>query len=173
MRRGFILKLENSSNVSQKSGNTSYARINKPKAQLWAHDIRILLRSTVALKKWLKHTFSHVRIHELNWSTSFSTGEAEWTAIATGVIWSLKTTLVGWLSFRVRMKNTPQLFVNPEFGDELLFLTEIYCVFRLSLGYAMYAAFILVYRILKVEGGVKRWIRLYRQMKGKGQKVPS
>nr|WP_237391876.1 DUF2953 domain-containing protein [Paenibacillus dendrobii] len=173
MKKGFLLKLEKSNNVHRNSGSTTHTRINKKKAELWVHDVRILLKSTVAFKKWLQHTFSHVRIHDLNWSTSFSTGEAEWTAVATGVLWSLKTTLVGWLSFQVRMKSTPRLSIIPDFRDEMLFSTEFNCVARLPMGYAMFASFILLFRILKVEGGLKRWFRLYRHMKGKGQKVPS
>ncbi|MGG0173021.1 DUF2953 domain-containing protein [Paenibacillus dokdonensis] len=175
MKKGFLLKLEKSSNLNRNSGSTTHTRINKKKTDLWAHEIRILLRSTASLKKWLQRTFSHVRVHELNWSTNFSTGEAEWTAIATGVLWSIKTTLIGWLSFQVRMKSSPRIYVIPVFKDEMLFSTEFYCVCRLSFGYAMYAAIILLSRILKVEGGLKKWIRLYRQRKGKGkgQKVPS
>lgn len=173
MKKGFLLKLEKSNNIRRKSGSTSHTRINKDKAEMWAYDIRVLLRSTSALKKWLQRTFAHVRIHELSWSTSFSTGEAEWTAIATGVLWSLKTTLIGWLSFQVRMKSSPRIAVVPEFKDELLFATDFYCVSRLPFGYAIYAAFVLVYRILKVEGGLRRWFRMYRKMKANGHKVPS
>ncbi|MEI0738444.1 hypothetical protein VQ056_20395 [Paenibacillus sp. JTLBN-2024] len=71
------------------------------------------------------------------------------------------------------MKSHPDLHVIPEFSDEMSFSTEFYCVSRLSFGYAMYASFILMSRILQVEGGLKRWFRLYRQMKANNQKVPS
>jgi len=172
MKKGFLLKLEKQNSLNR-SGNATHMRINKRKIELWGEEVRILLRSTVSLKKWLQHTFAHVRIHELDWSTRFSTGEAEWTAVASGVLWSIKTTLVGWLSFQVRMKKNPHLNVIPEFGDEMSFSTEFYCVSRLSFGYAMYASFILMSRILQVDGGLKRWFRLYRQMKAKSQKVPS
>lgn len=172
MKKGFLLKLEKQNSLNR-SGNATHMRINKRKIELWGEEVRILLRSTVSLKKWLQHTFAHVRIHELDWSTRFSTGEAEWTAVASGVLWSIKTTLVGWLSFQVRMKKNPHLNVIPEFGGEMSFSTEFYCVSRLSFGYAMYASFILMSRILQVDGGLKRWFRLYRQVKAKSQKVPS
>lgn len=173
MKKGFLLKLEKSGNSNGYSGNAEHTRINKKKVKHWVHDFRILLKSTVALKKWLQRMFAHVRVQQLDWSTNLSAGEAEWTAVATGVLWSLKTTLVGWLSFQVRMKSSPRLNVTPQFKDEMLFSTDFYCVSRLSLGYAMYALFILLSRVMKVEGGLKRWIRLYRQFKEKGQKVPS
>ncbi|GIO30823.1 MULTISPECIES: DUF2953 domain-containing protein [Paenibacillus] len=173
MKKGFLLKLEKQNSISRKSGGAMHARINKRKIELWSQDVRILLKSTVSLKKWLQHTFAHVRVHDLNWSTRISAGEAEWTAVATGVLWSIKTTLVGWLSYQVRMKKNPHLNVIPEFTDEMSFSTEFFCVSRLSFGYAMYASFVLMSRILQVEGGVKKWFRLYRQMKAKSQKVPS
>ncbi|MDR0267268.1 DUF2953 domain-containing protein [Paenibacillus sp.] len=172
MKKGFLLKLEKG-NSNRQSGNAMNIRINKKKIEFWAHDFRVLLNSTVALKKWLQRTFAHVRIQELNWSTSFSTGEAEWTAIVTGILWTLKTTLIGWLSFQVRVKNNPRLHVIPEFRDELLFSTEFNCVSRLNFGLAMYASFILLSRILKIEGGLKKWIRLYRHLKENKQKVPN
>lgn len=173
MKKGFLLKLEKQNNLSRKSGDSAHVRLNKRQIELWSKEVHILLESTASLKKWLRHTFAHVRVHELNWSTRFSTGEAEWTAVASGVLWSIKTTLVGWLSFQVRMKSHPHLHVIPEFSDEMSFSTEFYCVSRLSFGYAMYASFILMSRILQVKGGLKRWFRLYRQMKANNQNVPS
>ncbi len=173
MKKGFLLKLERNNNLSRNAGSTTKTRINKKKAELWAQEIGVILKSTAAFKKWLQRTSAHVRIHELNWTTRFSTGEAEWTAVATGAIWSLKATLVGWLTFQVRMKESPKLSVIPEFRDEMSFSTEFYCISRLSFGYAMFASFILLSRILKVEGGLRRWLQLYRKVKGKGQKIPS
>lgn len=163
MKKGFMLRLE-SKNSFRNGQTVGKAHINKRRLDHWADEVRIMLQSTASLKEWFYRTMQHVNIMRLDWSTNLSTGDAAWTAIATGTVWGLKTTLVGWLSFKVRMRNNPRLFVVPVFKDEPQFATELSCVARISCGYALYAGIMLMARILKVPGGPIHWFRLAKQV---------
>lgn len=163
MKNGFLMKLEKRSSIRRKKETSDKTRINKRKVDIWAKDVKIMLRSTASLKQWFNRTLAHVKVHKLDWSTNISTGDAAWTAIVTGSIWAIKTTLIGWFSYRVRMKQNPRLFVVPVFKDEPQLATELSCIAQISCGYAFYAGIVLMFRVLKVEGGLKRWIRLYKQ----------
>ncbi|WP_179281167.1 DUF2953 domain-containing protein [Paenibacillus sp. XY044] len=162
MKKGFSLRLEKKNNIrNRETAGKTY--LNKRRVDRWADEVRVMLKSTASLKGWFNRTMQHVQIMKLDWSTNVSTGDAAWTAIATGTLWGIKTTLVGWLSYKVRMRNKPKLFVVPVFNDEPQFATELSCVARISCGYALYAGVVLMVRILKVPGGPIRWLRLAKQ----------
>ncbi|MNP50215.1 hypothetical protein D3C76_1444640 [compost metagenome] len=94
---------------------------------------------------------------ELEWSTNVGLDDAVHTATLTGALWGVKATLVGWLTGYIRLTKRPKLFVVPEFGGKPLFSTEIRCIAEIRCGYAIYAGLVLIVRVLKVKGGVKKW----------------
>ncbi|GAF09006.1 secreted protein [Paenibacillus pini JCM 16418] len=165
MKKGVMIKLEKRSSLKQGKQSSDQTNVNKQKVDHVMHEFRTMLRATASLKQWVKQTMSHININKLDWSTNFSVGNAAHTAVATGVLWGIKTTLIGWLTFHVRMRKHPQVFVVPVFKDEMQFGTEITCVGQISLGYVIYAMLVLVYRIMKVKGGLKQFIGIYRRYK--------
>ncbi len=159
MKKGLIVKVEKKKNVGMGTSRTedSEAQVNKRKIDFWMREVHEILAATESFKIWMKRTLSRLSIVKLTWSTHFSVGDAASTAIATGIVWSAKTFIIGWLSYQVRMKNHPQLVVVPVFEDRPQFSTEIYCTAYMSCGYALYAGLVLMVRVLKIKGGVKRW----------------
>ncbi|WP_379162211.1 DUF2953 domain-containing protein [Paenibacillus sp. sgz5001063] len=160
MEKGIKVKLEESGIAPVRTDKDEEEQIDKELVTEWLQNIRKALKATHGLKKWLRHTMSHLQITKFDWSTDFSLGDAAGTATAVGALWGLKWTIAGWLSSQVRLKKAPKLFVAPVFRDELCFSTEAVCVGKLSAGYAFFAGIVLLRRISKVEGGLHRWREL-------------
>ncbi|MEC0089812.1 DUF2953 domain-containing protein [Paenibacillus macquariensis] len=160
MKKGLTVKVNKRKNVgmgASTSKEDSETQVNRRKIDLWMREVHEILEATESFKIWMKRTLSRLSIVKLTWSTQFSIGDAASTAIATGVVWSVKTFIIGWLSYQVRMKNHPQLVVVPVFEDNPQFSTDISCTAHITLGYALYAGSVLIFRVLKIKGGVKRW----------------
>jgi len=159
MEKGLTVKVKKRKNVGMGASRKedSETQVNRRKIDFWMREVQEILEATESFKIWMKRTLSRLSIVKLTWSTQFSIGDAASTAIATGLVWSVKTFIIGWLSYQVRMRNHPQLVVVPVFEDHPQFSTEISCTAHITLGYALYAGLVLIVRVLKIKGGVKRW----------------
>lgn len=160
LQRGVKVKLEESGIAPVKMNLDKEEDINKEIMSRWLDEIKQALQATMGLKKWLKAMMAHVKISKLDWSTDFSLGDAAYTATAAGALWGVKWSLIGWASQYTRLQHTPRLFVAPVFRDELCFSTEVVCAGKLSLSYVLYSGIVLLYRVLKVKGGLARWKQL-------------
>ncbi len=157
IEKGIKVKLEESGLAPVRTDQDLEEQIDKQSVADWLKNIRIAVKATHGLNKWLKDTMSHVEITKLDWSTDFSMGDAAYTATAAGAFWGLKWTLAGWISRFVRLKKSPRMFVAPVFSDEISFSTEAVCVGKLSMGYAFYSGLRLLRRASKVQGGLRHW----------------
>ncbi|KWX74736.1 hypothetical protein AMQ84_19685 [Paenibacillus riograndensis] len=160
IEKGIKVKLEESGIAPVRKDQDLEEQIDKQSIAEWLKNIRIALKATRGLNKWLKDTLAHVQITKLDWSTDFSLGDAAYTATAAGAFWGLKWTLAGWLSRQVRLIKAPRMFVAPVFSDELSFSTEAVCAGKLSMGYAFYSGLQLLRRASKVPGGLRYWKKL-------------
>ncbi|RJE89997.1 DUF2953 domain-containing protein [Paenibacillus sp. 1011MAR3C5] len=115
-----------------------------------------ILRLTKDLKGWIKDTLARVHLTEWRWTTSLGTGDAMWTAMATGAVWSVKTGILGLLSQMVHVKSGPVMEVHPNFSQPA-FRTEWSCIAQIRFGYAILAGLQLLVRMKKWKGGVKAW----------------
>ncbi|MHA7962943.1 DUF2953 domain-containing protein [Paenibacillus sp. CAU 1782] len=115
-----------------------------------------LLEMTRDFTGVVKHALERVDVHRWQWSTSVGTGDAMWTAMATGLVWSIKTSAIGLLSQVVRLKSHPELKVDPVY-DRPAFTTEWSCIAQIRFGYAILAGLQLFIRMKKWKGGVKLW----------------
>ncbi|WP_424766116.1 DUF2953 domain-containing protein [Paenibacillus sp. sgz302251] len=113
-----------------------------------------ILQMTIDLTGWARKTLTKVRLVEWNWNTSVGTGDAMWTAMATGFIWSVKTSVIGVLSQMVKLKTEPKMIVQPIYQHPA-FTTELSCIAQIRFGYAILAGLQLLVRMKKVKGGVK------------------
>ncbi|MGF7050366.1 hypothetical protein J2T13_004904 [Paenibacillus sp. DS2015] len=157
MKKGILIKVEKKNNIKESKDETKKTRVDKRKIDYWQTQFIKILEATDSFLIWMKKTLSHVSILKLDWSTNISAGDAAYTAIATGMVWSIKGSLVGWLSYHMGMRTAPRLFVVPVFDDKPQFSTELSCIAQISCGYAMYAGLILMVRVFKVKGGIKKW----------------
>ncbi|GIQ69383.1 hypothetical protein XYCOK13_22070 [Xylanibacillus composti] len=77
-----------------------------------------LLDQTISLTGWVRQTLTHFRCTELRWKTSVGLDDAADTAITTGLIWGLKTSMLGMLFQFVRLDTRPQLDVLPAYHQQ-------------------------------------------------------
>ncbi|OMF35204.1 hypothetical protein BK133_10855 [Paenibacillus sp. FSL H8-0548] len=115
-----------------------------------------LLQMTRDLTGWARKTLTKIRLLEWNWTTSVGTGDAMWTAMATGAVWSVKTSIIGLLSQMVKLKAEPKMNVQPIYQCPA-FQTEWSCIAQIRFGYAILAGLQLLVRMRKMKGGVKAW----------------
>ncbi|WP_102710761.1 DUF2953 domain-containing protein [Paenibacillus castaneae] len=115
-----------------------------------------VLQLTKNLMGWVRQTLTKVSIIEWKWSTSVGTGDAMWTAMATGLVWSVQTSVLGVLSQMVKLKAEPQMSVEPIY-QQPAFTTEWTCIAQIRFGYAILAGLQLLVRRKKGKGGVKAW----------------
>jgi hypothetical protein len=147
-------------NVLQKESTSVDHEVNKDKVEQWMDQFERLLQATSGLRVWLQSTLRRVSFRKLEWSTNIALEDAAHTATLTGALWGVKATIVGWLTRYISLKQRPKLFVVPVFGSKPLFSTELRCIAQIRCGYAIYAGLVLIVRVLKVKGGVKKWLTI-------------
>ena len=105
---------------------------------------------------WLKRTLSRVHCVKLTWDSHIGLGDAADTAFVTGLMWGMKSTCLGYLFNFMDMATKPIFSVHPEF-NQTKFTTEIDCIVKIRVGYAIFAAIVLIAKLLRIKGGSKRW----------------
>ncbi|CAM4502987.1 hypothetical protein FHS16_004518 [Paenibacillus endophyticus] len=118
--------------------------------------LKHLLEMTRNLTGWARKTLTKVRLLEWKWHTSVGTGDAMWTAMSTGLVWSVKTSIIGLISQMVKLQAEPQMKVQPIY-QRTAFTTEWSCIAQIRFGYAILAGLQLLVRMRKMKGGVKAW----------------
>lgn len=155
--KGFEMELKRESsaeNIGGKHNNTSTMNLNAEKLMQSLEKAQLILKHTDDLLGWVRTLLGHVRLVEWQWKTAVGTGDAVWTAMLTGMVWSVKTTAIGVLSQLVRLQGQPEVSVNPNFG-ETQFTTDGQFTAKIRFGYALYAGIQLMRRMKKVKGTEK------------------
>lgn len=130
--------------------------IDKDKVDHAIDILKKIVHLTNNLPSWIMQSLNKVKILEWNWSTSVGIGDAMWTAMTTGFVWSVKTTLLGVISQIVHLKSEPHMAVQPVY-DKRSFTTELSCIAQISLGAAVLAGFHFVVRAKKGKENIKEW----------------
>lgn len=157
------LKLENiKSNHFFKASLEKQAetKIDKEKVEGWITQLQNMLLATFGLKKWMNQFLSKITVKDLDWHTQLALSDAAHTATLTGLVWGIKSSLVGFLSYHLIFRKNPHLDVVPIFGNVPVFFTKFHCIAKIRFGYAIYAVLVLMFRVLKVKGGMKKWLNI-------------
>lgn len=117
-----------------------------------------LLTHTEGLTTWTKQTMKHVSVTELRWSTRIGLKDAPQTAILTGVIWGLKSSIVHLGAKNTMLRTQPKLHVFPLYNRQH-FSTEVIVVGHIRVWQATLAGMKLLRRIWRVKGGLATWKR--------------
>lgn len=157
LQEGVWVEKSQSDNILKGHTSNGEQVIDQEKVHKWNDDFREILSATKHLKRWMKNTLERVIVKQFDWSTNISLSDAAHTATLTGVLWSLKSVLVGFLTYQISFAQQPKLFVVPIFGSPPLFITELKCVAEIRCGHAIYAGLTLIVRVIKVKGGVRKW----------------
>lgn len=152
------IKSKNFFNASKE--NEAETKIDKEKVEGWLEGIQKMLLATFGLKKWLNQSLSKITVKDLEWSTRLALSDAAHTATLTGLVWGIKSSLIGFLSYHLILRKNPELDVVPVFGNVPVFFTKFHCIAKIRFGYAIYAVLVLMFRVLKVKGGMKKWLNI-------------
>lgn len=160
LQKGLKVENDHADNLFKGHTNSEKQHINKEKIDEWSEQAKELLKSTEGLLPWLKTTTKKISFQQFHWSTNVSLPDAAVTATLTGALWAIKSTLVGWLSRYISLKNQPKLFVVPLFNSPPIFTTEFSCIAKIRCGHAIHAGLVLIVRVLKVKGGMRKWLNI-------------
>ncbi|MBA4495653.1 DUF2953 domain-containing protein [Paenactinomyces guangxiensis] len=97
---------------------------------------------------------SKVTCEKLVWVTTIGTGDAAESGILTGIVWGIKTTLVGMLSGYTRWDQSPLLYVEPHFSQPVL-ETHLHSIIRFRVGHAILGITRLLLHLRK--GRERKW----------------
>lgn len=136
-------------------GNNGEKRMGWTKLGL--RDYRLLMKATDGFRDWLLQTMSRVRLTGILWSSCFALDDAAETATAAGVLWTLKHTVLGWLSFHLQLCAAPELTVLPDFNGPPQFSSTFHCTAKVPLWKMALSGMGLLMRVLKVKGGFRAW----------------
>ncbi|WP_162463130.1 DUF2953 domain-containing protein [Paenibacillus psychroresistens] len=117
---------------------------------------RVLLAHVREFTSWLHHMLTHVKCTEFRWNTRLGIGDAAETALATGMLWAVKSTLFGYIFQYVHLEAKPKLSIQPQYNHPE-FSTEFSCHASIRIGYLFYSMLVLLWRIMKSKGGLKTW----------------
>lgn len=106
-------------------------------------DSKELLQHVVSFNKIVRHFLRKVSIKKLKWHSVIGVGDAAHTASITGVLWSVKGSLIALLSHYFRLKEMPALAITPNF-QRLDIQTHLECMIQFRIGNAMLAGIKLV-----------------------------
>jgi hypothetical protein len=108
---------------------------------------------------WLRDMFAHVKCSEFRWDTRLGVGDAAETAVATGMLWALKSSIIGFIFHYVVLEVKPQVTIQPQYNDTA-FTTELSCHAKIRLGHIFLSVFRLGVRIVRSKGSLKSWQKI-------------
>lgn len=124
---------------------------------VYSHEkFKKLISHVLGFHHWLVSTLKRTHCSQISWITNVGLDDAAETAISTGLIWGLKTSILGVLFNHIKLEAQPQLAVVPHFNHPQ-FKMHFDCIIMIRLGYAMLAGLHLLVRIYKVKGGIRTW----------------
>jgi len=129
-----------------------------------------LLMHVREFTEWLRHTLTYVKCSEFRWETRLGVGDAAETALATGMLWAVKSTLFGYIFQYVHLRAKPKLTIQPQY-NHMEFSTEFSCHARIRLGLLVFSMLVLGWRIIRSKGGLRAWKRVFFKGRAHVQKA--
>ncbi|WNR42492.1 DUF2953 domain-containing protein [Paenibacillus roseipurpureus] len=156
--QGIMIKSETIRKSSNELKDETRDHITKDRVIAFYKQAKDVLVHTMNLYGWMKMTLAKVECTDLKWITRVGVGDAPETAITTGAIWGIKSSLLGFTIRYVNLVAKPRIDVIPQYNEKQ-FATEFRFAGRIRVWYAVTAGVRLMYRALKVKGGIRTWIQ--------------
>lgn len=106
-------------------------------------DTEKLLKHVVGLFKIVRRFLRKVAITEIEWNSIVGVGDAAYTGMLTGAIWSIKGSLIGFISSLMKIKTQPKMMITPSF-NQAISQTSFRCMIQFRIGHAIFASFKLI-----------------------------
>ncbi|MCD1260758.1 DUF2953 domain-containing protein [Paenibacillus athensensis] len=157
--RGVLVKAEAVNETRSKLKEENQEHITKHKIERFYRQAREIVEHTLSFSDWMKQTLAHVECTSLTWNTRVGVGDAPETAITTGLVWTLKSSLLGFVFRWIDMQTKPRVMVEPLY-NALEFTTMLRVRGRIRAGMALWSGLRLLVRIIREKGGLRTWYRL-------------
>ncbi|WP_028548716.1 DUF2953 domain-containing protein [Paenibacillus sp. UNC451MF] len=119
-------------------------------------NFQLLLAHCFQFNSWFRETLHQVRCTEFYWKTNVGVGDAPETAMTAGMVWGLKSSLLGYLFRFVQLETRPVLQVIPQY-NVVTFSSEVQVLAKIRVYEVMLAGCRLLGRIMKIKGGLRMW----------------
>ncbi|MDF2679549.1 MAG: hypothetical protein K0R47_739 [Brevibacillus sp.] len=120
----------------------------------WYHNYRDVLEKVHDLKPMFSQLLKRIRCTKLDWHTVMGTGQASETGALTGIIWGVKSMLIGMISHSISLRVIPRMSVQPTW-NQVMIRTQFHCVLHVTLGYIIVVAVKMYFRLRK--GRERKW----------------
>lgn len=147
--RGLKVKSESS---TSKGHTEEKEQLNAAEVISMTNRIKRFVQQVEGTAALAKAALSKVRVSQWEWSTEVGTGDAMWTAMSTGMLWSVKTTAVGVASQLLHLTQPPAIAVKPAY-NRTCFVSHWRLVASIRLGQAGLAGIRLVIGLRKLKAG--------------------
>lgn len=147
-----VLKEDVKTGKNEKVKNEKKDRLTPKELIRSLQEKKEFLRHIIDLHTIIRKFLGHVSIIQWKWYSTVGIGDAAHTGMLTGVIWSIKGTIVGMLSHTMRLKVHPEMEVTPNFQQKVS-KTRFQCIIHFRIGYAIVAGMKLV---LFWRGGIPK-----------------
>lgn len=156
--KGILIKSEKVTQHDAKLKDETRDHITKDRVITFYKETKDVLVHTLNLYGWMKQTLAKVECTELKWITRVGVGDAPETAITTGAVWGIKSSLLGFAVRYVKLTAKPRIDVIPQYNEKQ-FATEFRFAGRIRVWVAVMAGMRLLYRAAKIKGGIRTWVQ--------------
>ncbi|WP_442601151.1 DUF2953 domain-containing protein [Paenibacillus sp. KN14-4R] len=164
MSQGIKVKSKEVNANSHKTVGKKKTSITRRGLSRSIHNTRMILQQTRDLNRWLIQTLSTIKCSYFQWDSRIGIGDAPNTAMAVGVLWAVKTSLLGWVFRYIQLQSPPKLSVNPQY-NQTTYSTEILVTLKTRIFYLFLARRRLKVRLKQSKGGLRTWQRMFRKRK--------
>ncbi|GED72225.1 hypothetical protein BRE01_59270 [Brevibacillus reuszeri] len=116
----------------------------------WYHSYRDLLKKVRDLQPLFSHLCKHIRCTDLEWHTLMGTGQAGETGALTGIIWGVKSMIIGIMSHTFTLHAMPKMSVQPVWNQAII-QTRFQCVLHFYLGHLLITVVRMAVRLRKTR----------------------
>lgn len=149
------IKYSSNSNLNNSVINKNKKnRITLAKIKDKYHHFIEIVKHVPNLSKSVKQFTKHVHVDNYKWETIIGTGDASDTGILNGLLWGIKSFVIGWISSNTILEKSPILIVKPEYNNKI-FHSRFECILRFRVGYFILIGAQLMFKYL--TGGRKKW----------------
>lgn len=101
-------------------------------------DAKKVLTHIVDFHRIVTSFLNKISIKKLEWHTAIGIGDASNTGILTGVVWTIKGSMIGLISKNMKLKVKPNITVTPLF-QQMTASIKFTCIFQFRIGNAILA----------------------------------
>ncbi|UOY94305.1 DUF2953 domain-containing protein [Ectobacillus sp. JY-23] len=112
---------------------------DSPSFSTWAERLPELIKSAGDIHTMIKGFLRSVRIKKFLWRSYIGTGDAAYTGVIAGGLWSVKGMILGTLSTYMKIVKAPELEVVPVFQGEIA-TSQLECTITFRIGKALLTA---------------------------------